>query len=208
MERELISKKDLLETTGISYGQLYRWKRKQLIPEEWFIRKSTFTGQETFFPKELILQRIEKIISLKDDTSLDELVGKLTPQFEEMNITKAEVIERNIVTTILLDRFEDGTGGGEGIFSFERLLFLSAADKLLQAGEMSLAEAEQLVKTLTEHYKKLEGRSCDLIFMRKMGVSIFALLSVPGDFYCDDGVKIISRLSLTACIEELTMKLS
>lgn len=51
MEEDLISKKDLLELTGISYGQLYRWKRKQLIPEEWFIRKSTFTGQETFFRK-------------------------------------------------------------------------------------------------------------------------------------------------------------
>lgn len=48
MEEDLISKKELLDETGISYGQLYRWKRKQLIPEEWFIRKSTFTGQETF----------------------------------------------------------------------------------------------------------------------------------------------------------------
>ena len=54
----LISKKDLLNLTGISYGQLYRWKRKDLIPEEWFIRKSTFTGQETFFLKEEILERI------------------------------------------------------------------------------------------------------------------------------------------------------
>ena len=43
----LISKKDLLARTGISYGQLYRWKRQNLIPEEWFIKKSTFTGQET-----------------------------------------------------------------------------------------------------------------------------------------------------------------
>lgn len=49
MEEQLISKKELLERTSISYGQLYRWKRKNLIPEEWFIRKSTFTGQETFF---------------------------------------------------------------------------------------------------------------------------------------------------------------
>lgn len=49
MEEQLISKKELLEETSISYGQLYRWKRKNLIPEEWFIRKSTFTGQETFF---------------------------------------------------------------------------------------------------------------------------------------------------------------
>lgn len=51
MEEDLISKKQLLDLTGISYGQLYRWKRKQLIPEEWFIRKSTFTGQEPFFQR-------------------------------------------------------------------------------------------------------------------------------------------------------------
>lgn len=49
-EENLISKKEVLSQTGISYGQLYRWKRKGLIPEEWFIRRSTFTGQETFFP--------------------------------------------------------------------------------------------------------------------------------------------------------------
>lgn len=49
MTDDLISKKELLDLTGISYGQLYRWKRKNLIPEEWFIRKSSYTGQETFF---------------------------------------------------------------------------------------------------------------------------------------------------------------
>ncbi|MGN1095542.1 MAG: DUF4004 family protein, partial [Eubacteriales bacterium] len=32
----LISKKSLLEKYSVSYGALYRWKRKGLIPEEWF----------------------------------------------------------------------------------------------------------------------------------------------------------------------------
>jgi predicted DNA-binding transcriptional regulator AlpA len=32
-EEELISKKEVLELTGISYGQFYRWKREGLIPE-------------------------------------------------------------------------------------------------------------------------------------------------------------------------------
>ncbi|NFS84128.1 DUF4004 family protein, partial [Clostridium botulinum] len=43
MFEELISKKELLEEMKISYGQLYRWKRKKLIPEEWFIKKSVST---------------------------------------------------------------------------------------------------------------------------------------------------------------------
>ena len=58
MQDELISKKDLLNEMSISYGQLYRWKRKKLIPEEWFIKKSVSTGQETFFPRKKIIERV------------------------------------------------------------------------------------------------------------------------------------------------------
>lgn len=77
MEQELISKKELLERYGISYGALYRWKRKGLIPEDWFIKKATVTGQETFFPEALICQRVEMIQSQKDDFSLDDLAKQL-----------------------------------------------------------------------------------------------------------------------------------
>ena len=69
----LISKKDLLSVTGISYGQLYRWKRQRLIPEEWFIKKASYTGQETFFPRESILSRIETILQMKDTYSMEQM---------------------------------------------------------------------------------------------------------------------------------------
>ena len=74
-----ISKKELLELTGISYGQLYRWKREGLIPEDWFIKKSSYTGQETFFPKEKIIDRIKSIEELKNQYSLEELAKLLSP---------------------------------------------------------------------------------------------------------------------------------
>ena len=73
MDQELISKKELLELYKISYGALYRWKRKGLIPEDWFIKKLTVTGQETFFPRQLICERMELIQKQKDETSLEEL---------------------------------------------------------------------------------------------------------------------------------------
>ena len=73
----LISKKELLSKYGISYGALYRWKRKGLIPEEWFIKKATSTGQETFFPTALVCERIELILKQKEDILLDELAQKL-----------------------------------------------------------------------------------------------------------------------------------
>jgi DNA-binding transcriptional MerR regulator len=72
-----ISKKDLLVETGISYGQLYRWKREGLIPEEWFTKRSAFTGQETFFPRTLMLERVRAILTLKDELSLDQIREQL-----------------------------------------------------------------------------------------------------------------------------------
>ena len=80
MEQELISKKELLEMYEISYGALYRWKRKGLIPEEWFIKKSTVTGQETFFPRKLICERMELIKTQKDDLSLEGLSKLLSKE--------------------------------------------------------------------------------------------------------------------------------
>lgn len=77
MAENEISKKELLKIYGISYGALYRWKRKGLIPEDWFIKRSTVTGQETFFPERLISERIELIQSKKDEASLDELASEL-----------------------------------------------------------------------------------------------------------------------------------
>jgi hypothetical protein len=202
MERDLISKKELLDEKGISYGQLYRWKRKQLIPEDWFIRKSTFTGQETFFPKDLILARIDKIMNNKDDLSLDELAGKLSPLLPDYEIRKIDLVKRNIVSKFVLQRFA-GEDSDSVVYSFEILLYFYVADKLLQAGEMSLEEGDQLLQTMREHFPKFDGKPCDLIFIRKMGVSSFALLSVPAEIYYESGVKLIARVSITECIEQL-----
>ena len=83
-DENLVSKKNLLEKYSISYGALYRWKRKGLIPEEWFIKKSTPTGQETFFPKDLIFERVEMILEKKEAVLLDELAEKISGE-EESN---------------------------------------------------------------------------------------------------------------------------
>ena len=77
-----ISKKELLAKTGISYGQLYRWKREKLIPDDWFIKRAAFTGQETFFPRERVLEHISFILDNKDRYALRELVEMLSPNPE------------------------------------------------------------------------------------------------------------------------------
>lgn len=89
---EMISKKELLQITKISYGQLYRWKREGLIPDEWFIKQSVASGQETYFYKEQIIPRIEAILSLKDRYSHDEIKQFLNPNAKERKFSLSEAV--------------------------------------------------------------------------------------------------------------------
>ena len=113
MEQRLISKKELLLRYRISYGALYRWKRKGLIPEDWFIKKATVTGQETFFPTDLICERIELIQKQKDDLSLDELSIQLSSASKKRATVTVEtvfgkkVFSLDEITSIVVD---DGNG--------------------------------------------------------------------------------------------------
>lgn len=209
MDKDLISKKELLDLTGISYGQLYRWKRKKLIPEDWFIRKSTYTGQETFFPKQSILARIHNIINMKDDLSLDELAGKLsdTSSFTSTVLTTEEVGSRNIVSLTTLRKF-GGLSSKEGKHTFDQLIHLFTVDYLLSRGELSLDEAELLFQTLAEKTERFEGKGWDLFFIRKMGVTSFIMALSPTELVFDEGVRLIAKLSLGDLIEQLKGKLS
>ena len=93
-EEDLISKRELLDKYGISYGALYRWKRMGLIPEEWFLRRATPTGQETFFHRGQICPRVE-LIRARGEVSLESLA-------EELNGERVQKPRRRLIVT---DRF-------------------------------------------------------------------------------------------------------
>ncbi len=96
MDDKLISKKELLEKYNISYGALYRWKRMGLIPDDWFIKKSSVTGQATYFPQKLVCERIELIQNMKEDVLLEELAKKLSGEenADDMMVISTEYGEK------------------------------------------------------------------------------------------------------------------
>ena len=53
-----------------------------LIPEEWFIRRSTPTGQETFFRRDQIIPRMEQIT--ERSASLGDLAQAMNPESEQV----------------------------------------------------------------------------------------------------------------------------
>ena len=104
-EDNLISKKELLARYNISYGALYRWKRKGLIPDEWFIKQAVSTGQETYFKKDLIIPRINKILELKDNYQLDELKAFLNPNLSQRDFTMRDLILIDEIDPIILKQY-------------------------------------------------------------------------------------------------------
>ncbi|MEH7076244.1 YhbD family protein [Neobacillus drentensis] len=206
MSEELISKKDLLELSGISYGQLYRWKRKDLIPEEWFVRKSTFTGQETFFPKEKVLERIEKIQTMKENLSLDELADMFSPNITSLNYNKDELLKRNIVSTAVVDFYLEQEKGSLQ-FNFTRMLEVFVLEKLLQSGEINLEEGKMVLQVLKDHAELIKQKSCELVITRKLGMSSCLLLINAETYHFERGTKVVAALSLMTCMEEIKAKL-
>jgi DNA-binding transcriptional MerR regulator len=208
VDSELISKKDLLQTAGISYGQLYRWKRKGLIPEDWFVRKSTFTGQETFFPRDKVLVRIEKIKSMKDeDASLDEIADAVSPDLGEISMTLDEIRERGLVSAETIELFSEEVRDCETPLVFGEVVSLSALDTLLKTGDVSLDEGRTVLQSLKENYPAFEGRPADLVFVRRMGLSTSMLVSSAAEVKFEPSSRVVARLNLADCAEALSTRI-
>ncbi len=206
-DTELISKKDLLQATDISYGQLYRWKRKGLIPEEWFVRKSTFTGQETFFPRDQALARIQKIKTMKDeDASLDSIAEAVSPNLATTSIGVSDAADRGIVSNAALELYRDVHPGAEPL-AFGELLTAYVLDRLLHTGDVSLEEGRMLARGLEETYGTCEGKACDFVFVRKMGLSTCFVVASGAEMAFESGARVVARLPLATCIEELKTKI-
>ncbi|MGE9754928.1 YhbD family protein [Bacillus inaquosorum] len=201
MEEQLISKKELLEKTSISYGQLYRWKRKNLIPEEWFIRKSTFTGQETFFPREDILKRISMIQKMKENLSLDEMREMLSPKMKDVSMTADDLIHKGLISRTALDVFSEGSE--KSVFSSRDLLSLYVLEGLLQSGNVSLAEAKMAAGVLKLHDAEEIKKQTELIVLRKLGVTTCFIAAAADSILFESSVKVVERVDLAKASEEL-----
>ncbi|MCA1066235.1 DUF4004 family protein [Rossellomorea sp. AcN35-11] len=206
MDSELISKKEVLELTGISYGQLYRWKRKNIIPEDWFIKKSSFTGQETFFPRDKMLARIGAIKEMKDDYSLDELSDFFSPNPTKVEVKGDDLRSLNILSehtlslcdSLLHDRKE---------FDFQDILNLVIIEKVTEL-QIPQEEQQTLFLFLHETFTPLKESSLELVGLRKGSGWIWMLIPLHSDFLVDHTVTVQVRIDLQQMMEELKMTLT
>ncbi|WP_346847774.1 MULTISPECIES: DUF4004 family protein [unclassified Clostridium] len=206
MEEELISKKEILDMTGISYGQLYRWKRKELIPEEWFIKKSSYTGQETFFPREKIINRINKIIDLKDDMPLDDLAVMFTNKPKVDDVSEEYLIEKEIIREETLPIYKDIFREKEE-YNFKDVLLMDILQREFDLGKLTISEIEIILKLINKEYKNIEEKDGTLYIIRRLGIGI-CVVAYREKIIVDDGSKIIGEINIKNIIENLKMRLT
>lgn len=192
---ELISKKELLEQTGISYGQLYRWKRKNIIPEEWFIKKSVSTGQETFFPKEKILDRIEMIVNMKDEASLDDLAKMFSVEFEHTSLDLDRLLKKSVITEQATAIYKEITAI-KNIETIEQVVGIKVLKDKLTAGELTLPECQELIQFINNHFEALTGESNRIYVLRAMGVPFIIGAKSDKDIVFNDHYKLVTWVNL------------
>lgn len=203
---ELISKKDLLVEMDISYGQLYRWKRKKLIPEEWFMKKSTYTGQETFFPREKIMDRIHQILSMKDGASLDDLADKFSSDIPESMVRRREeLLSLQILSKEIINLYEEIFKGKEE-YNFEDILYMYISEDLLNQGHLSIEDMSRILSMLSDNYETIKDKDPSLSVYRKFGVSV-SLLHKNGEIFYSDQTPIVDNYSIRSAVEKLKLKI-
>ena len=207
MEQELISKKDLLTLTGISYGQLYRWKRKDLIPEGWFIKKSTFTGQETFFPKVEILERIDKIQRMKENVSLDDLANMFSPVGEAYKFTAEDLLSKKLISQTVIEFYLSHVKVYQEAFDFDHTVAMYVVESLLQSGDMLLPEGQMVIQLIQDHYFPAENKNMLLILIRKMGISSCLIIKKTSTLHFDGETKVVAQIDFLQIVEELKTKI-
>lgn len=206
MSEELISKKDILDLTGISYGQLYRWKRKDLIPEEWFIKKSSYTGQETFFPKEKIITRINKIIDLKDEMPLDELADIFSNKTKVGDSGEEYLLKCGLIRVEVMHIYKDMFAAKE-VYNFKETLLMYVLQEQLDLGSLSIGEIETVVKLIDKEYLRLESKNGTVYFIRRLGVGI-CIAAFEERIILDDSSKIAVEVNIKTIIESINFKLT
>lgn len=200
----LISKKDLLIETGISYGQLYRWKRVGLIPDSWFVKQSTFTGQETFFPKTKILNRIRAIQELMGKYTLEELAKILSPEVAERNFTLDDLAIIEEIQEGLIPSFIEGFGKNN--FTYIEVLFLMAISEIKKEIGLPLEDVSGLARGIKDYCNEIESTGYIFVLFDKEKNYYASIYQEQAQVFFDSRMSMVKKISINDISSLMKMK--
>ncbi len=200
----LISKKDLLTETGISYGQLYRWKRERLIPEEWFIKQSSFTGQETFFPREQVLNRIQAIQELKDKYSLEEMAKILSPEVADRGFTIADLQLVEEIPNEIIQTFEKSLSRDN--FTYIEILLMVILSKVMEEEKLSLHQTCELLQGMSDFITDVKSTGYILVIYESDQKYYSVIYQEQARFFLDGRLRLVNQIRMDEVSNGLKIK--
>lgn len=195
MQEELISKKKLLRLAQISYGTLYRWKRMNLIPDSWFIHKATATGQETFFPREKILARIQRIKELKKELTVEQMQELFSANVKSFRIPVKDFAELNIVSKLSITAFTS-VFPEKRTLDFDDVFGMYVVDHLMKLSGIYLEDGKQVLRLLCKYLAVEASKEYQLLLLRKLGVPMTVLVRGEDDILLEDNTEVIACANL------------
>ena len=214
---KLISKKDVLRTTGISYGQLYRWKRKGLIPEDWFIRRATFTGQETFFPRDKILTRIEQIKRMKEVHPLDDLAALITHKIDKkLEVAFSRLRNLDWLDERLAKLCEISPENGEVVPLADAFCIGVLRQLRTAARDEEVTLVKRTLDTALEHglIERVRAEELRLYLVRKhiaaggLSAEISTVVIAPPQVLFDPDLTVVKTVDLRAIIDAINLDIA
>ncbi|MCQ2466417.1 MAG: YhbD family protein [Clostridia bacterium] len=202
MQEELISKKQLLRAAQISYGTLYRWKRMNLIPDGWFIHKATITGQETFFPREKTLARIQRIKELKKELTVEQMQELFSANVRSFRIPYNDFCGLNLVSKLAITAFSS-VFPEKKVLDFDDVFGMYVVDHLMKLSGIYLEDAKQVLRLLCKYLSVEASKEYQLLLLRKLGVPMTVLVRGEDDILLEDNTEVIACANLVEFEEAL-----
>lgn len=205
-EEELISKKQLLRAAAISYGTLYRWKRMNLIPENWFIHKATVKGQETFLPREKVLTRISRIKELKHELTVEQMQELFSANVKSFRIPLKDFSELNLVSKLSVTAFTS-VFPDKAMLDFDDVFGMYVVDHLMKLSGIYLEDAKQVLRLLCKYLSVEASKEYQLLLLRKLGVPMTVLVRGDEDILLEDNTEVVACANLVEFEEALKDRL-
>jgi DNA-binding transcriptional MerR regulator len=203
-DKELITKKELLIETGISYGQLYRWKREGVIPDEWFIKRSSFTGQETYFKRQQILERIEIVKELRSKYSLEDLSKILSPDISEKIFLIDELKKIDEISSSILDNIKEVYGKRD--FSMKEIVVFICISKLQRECALDTKQTSNILSDIKSCIADINNLDFKMIIVKLSDRLGTILYSYDKEIVISSELSILASYNLKEISEAIILK--
>ena len=168
------------------------------------MKRSSPTGQETYFPQEKILKRIHAIQQLKDSYSLEELARILTPEISNRLFCEEDLEHFDELDIEVAADFMDAMS--KDSFVFLEVLVMIALSQAMVDTAITEEERTHAVSFLSKQMSEMHSADYVLELLQAQGHLYVLLKKEDSEVYLDDALVAIRSIHLNELNNAIKLK--